>query len=301
MTPFHIHHPQGLASAVVLDSPHSGRGFPADFGHCLTERQLRSGEDIDIHELYADAPSLGAPLLEALFSRTYVDPNRAAGDIDPLLLSSPWPYREFPYAYAPSGKASIGKAVVWRNLDDNQPIYGQTLAPEAVKHRIDAYLLPYQSALSQLVDRAHSAHGLAVHINCHSMEPVGGAMSEGGLGKRRADVVLGDRDGSTCDPDLTTWVSDFFRGKGYSVAINDPYKGVELVRQFSNPKAGRHSLQLELNKALYMTNPEAVLASHMDDPFERSAQFPVLKGHLAELVRGLVAWAAVRSTKAPAN
>ena len=39
---------------------------------------------------------------------------------------------------------------------------------------------------------------------------------------------------------------------GYVVAVNDPYKGVELVRAYSDPARGRHSLQVEINKRLYM-------------------------------------------------
>ncbi len=39
---------------------------------------------------------------------------------------------------------------------------------------------------------------------------------------------------------------------GYAVKINDPYKGVELVRAFSDPAAHRHSLQVEVNRRLYM-------------------------------------------------
>ena len=39
---------------------------------------------------------------------------------------------------------------------------------------------------------------------------------------------------------------------GYDVKVNDPYKGVELVRAFSDPPAGRHSLQVEVNRRLYM-------------------------------------------------
>jgi N-formylglutamate amidohydrolase len=34
--------------------------------------------------------------------------------------------------------------------------------------------------------------------------------------------------------------------------VNDPYKGVELVRAYSDPQARRHSLQIEINKRLYM-------------------------------------------------
>ncbi len=83
------------------------------------------------------------------------------------------------------------------------------------------------------------------------MNAVSGKMGEGGAGIARADVVLGDRDGTTCDADFTHLVKDFMQGCGYDVKINDPFKGVELVRAFSNPAKGKHSLQIELNKRLY--------------------------------------------------
>jgi N-formylglutamate amidohydrolase len=83
------------------------------------------------------------------------------------------------------------------------------------------------------------------------MSAVSGKMGEGGPGIARADVVLGDRDGTTCNAEFTHLVKDFMQGCGYAVKINDPFKGVELVRAFSNPAQGKHSLQIELNKRLY--------------------------------------------------
>jgi N-formylglutamate amidohydrolase len=83
------------------------------------------------------------------------------------------------------------------------------------------------------------------------MNAVSGKMGEGGAGIARADVVLGDRDGTTCDAEFTHLVKDFMQSCGYDVKINDPFKGVELVRAFSNPAEGKHSLQVELNKRLY--------------------------------------------------
>ena len=53
-------------------------------------------------------------------------------------------------------------------------------------------------------------------------------------------------------PDITAFVRDHLAGLGYDVKVNDPFKGVELVRAYANPAAGRHSLQLEINKRLYM-------------------------------------------------
>jgi N-formylglutamate deformylase len=120
-----------------------------------------------------------------------------------------------------------------------------------VQQRIQRYALPYQVQLQKMIDDHHHAFGVCYHINCHSMNAVSGKMGEGGAGIARADVVLGDRDGTTCDAEFTHLVKDFMQGCGYDVKINDPFKGVELVRAFSNPAQGKHSLQVELNKRLY--------------------------------------------------
>ena len=74
------------AVPLVLDSPHSGHEFPSDFDAVVSEAELRESEDCYVDELYAAAPELGAPLLTASFPRTYLDPNRHAGDVDLELI-----------------------------------------------------------------------------------------------------------------------------------------------------------------------------------------------------------------------
>jgi N-formylglutamate amidohydrolase len=278
--PFLIHGPQQAAVPVVLDSPHSGVQFPADFGAIVSEFDLRDGEDCFVDELVLPATELGVPLLAAQFPRTYLDPNRHAGDVDLELVEG----GHWPYEHVPSGKHRIGKALIWRTLDDGRPIYGRKLRVEEIVSRIERYHTPYHRALVQLLDAAQARFGHVFHINCHSMPNVGGKMGEGGAGRVRADFVLGDRDGDTCAPEFTEHVRRVLRGMGYSVAINDPYKGVELVRAYSAPTRGRHSLQLEINKRLYMD--EAARAKH--DGFVR------LQRDLLALVRSVLAFAAER-------
>ena len=237
---------------VVLDSPHSGRHLPADFGAAIDERALRDGEDCFVDDLWRPAAERGVPLLAAEFARTYIDPNRHAGDIDLALIEGgAWP-DDGPDAWQPSGKAALGKALIWRLLDDGRPIYDRRLSAAEVRGRIARCHQPYHAGLRRLLDAAHADFGVVYHLNCHSMNAVGGAMGEGGAGQARADIVLGDRDGSTCAPAFTAFVRDTLAGMGYGVAVNHPYKGVELVRAYADPAAGRHSLQLEVNKRLYM-------------------------------------------------
>jgi N-formylglutamate amidohydrolase len=250
-----IHGPATAALPLVLDSPHSGTRMPADFGSALPESDLRDGEDCFIDDLYLPATARGIPLLAAQFPRTYLDPNRHAADIDNDLLDAPWPGE-----LVPSGKARIGKSLVWRTLDDGRPIYNRKLTVQELRQRIARCHAPYHQALLGLLQAAHARHGQVFHINCHSMNAVGGSMGEGGAGQPRADMVLGDRDGTTCAPAFTAFVRDHLVARGYSVKVNDPFKGVELVRAFSNPAAGFHSLQLEVNKRLYMD--QATLQKH---------------------------------------
>lgn len=267
-----IHGPAAPELPLVLDSPHSGSRFPEDFGHAVSEQELRDAEDCYVDELYGAALALGAPLLAATFPRTYIDANRHPGDVDPELIEGDWPHE-----YRPSGKARIGKSLVWRTLDDGRPIYARRLPPAEVKRRIDRYHAPYHAALRTLLEAAHRRFGAVWHINCHSMKAVAGRQSDDGEGRARAEFVLGDRDGSTCEPGFTAFVRETLAAMGYDVKVNDPYKGVELVRAYSDPRAGRHSLQIEINRRLYMD--EATLQKH--------AGFDELKADLSRLLRAL--------------
>lgn len=258
---------------LVLDSPHSGHDFPADFGAVVTEAELRESEDCYVDELYAAAHELGVPLLAATFPRTYLDPNRNAGDVDLDLIDGPWLWE-----YRPSGKARIGKSLLWRTLEDGRPIYGGKLAPEAVRRRIDHVHAPYHRSLQEMLEAAFRKHGRVYHINCHSMRSVAGKQSEDGPGSVRPDFVIGDRDGTTCEPRFSELVRETLAGMGYRVTVNDPYKGVELIRAYSDPEAGRHSLQIEINKRLYMD----------ERTLQKNAGFSTIQKNLGELLRVLI-------------
>ena len=152
----------------------------------------------------------------------------------------------------PRRKAGIGKALIWRTLDDRRPIYNRKLCLQEVRQRIARCHAPWRQALRGLLDAAHAAHGVVYHLNCHSMNAASGLVGEGGAGILRADRVSGDRDGITCAPEFTAFVRGMLAGQGYEVAVNDPFKGVELVRANADPAAGRHGPQLAVNKRRYM-------------------------------------------------
>jgi N-formylglutamate deformylase len=273
--PLVVHGPREPEHPLVLDSPHSGRVRPPDFHSVLDEAALRTAEDSFVDELYFPATRRGVSLLAARWSRVYLDVNRLADDIDPELLDGPWPG-----GAAASGKARLGKALLWRTLDDGRPVYSRRLQPAEVRQRIERCHAPYHQTLRGLLDSAHGRFGHVVHINCHSMNAVAGSQGEGGAGVARADFVLGDRDGTTCHPALTSFVRGTLAAMGYDVKVNDPFKGVALVQAFSNPARGRHSLQIEINKRLYMD--EATQQPH--------ARFRAVQNNLMQLIDALITW-----------
>ena len=281
--PFALVKPTGSAVPLVLDSPHSGRDYPDDFGAAVATDLLRQSEDSFVDELYAAGPALGATLIAANFPRSYIDPNRSLFDIDASLLDSPWPGPAIP-----SRKTELGIGLIWRALDSGEQIYRRKLTVDEVKNRIVRYHQPYQRAVKNALDAAHDHFGAVWHINCHSMPALSGRISEEGPGKPRADFVLGDRDGSTCEPQFTALVAKTLRDMGYQVKINDPYKGVELVRAFSDPTAQRHSLQIEVNRKLYM-----------DERTRRKvAGFDKLRGDIERMLAVVARYASERGSHA---
>jgi len=267
-------YPEACA-ALVLDSPHSGTTYPPDFASSAPFAALRTAEDTWVDDLWSDAIDMGVPLIAAAFPRAYIDANRSLEEIDQQLLDQPWPE---PVPDSP--KVKLGKGLIWRMLDDGTPLYDRKLSLDEVRHRIDACWKPYHAQVARLIDQAHTRHGKVWHINCHSMPSVAGAYATDKPGLVHPDFVLGDRDGSTSDPAFREFVAEWLRKRGYGVSVNDPYKGVELVRAFGRPADGRHSLQIEINRKLYMD--EATLRP--------SAGYSTLKADLRDLTAALLDW-----------
>lgn len=270
--PVLVHPPQGTALPLVCDSPHSGTAYPADFGVVVPLALLRRGEDSLVHTLWDQLPQHGATLIEATFPRTYIDPNREEEDLNPAMLDGAWPV-----PLTPSVKTQQGLGLIWEKINQagqSTPMYARKLSVAEVQQRIARYWRPYHAALEQAIRWSVDRFGGVWHLNLHSM-PSDVYQRLGTPEKHLADFVLGDRDGTTCDPAFIRLIGDMLQSQGYSVAYNEPYKGVALIGRIGQPAYRRHSLQIEINRRIYLD----------EDTRAPSANFEQVQQHLQEVMR----------------
>ncbi len=261
----------GRPLPIVVDSPHSWRDWPAMVRTVASTAALGSAWDAYVDELWAYALDHRAPLLCAGFHRALVDANRARDDIDPLLLAGVWPT-----PLHPSEKSRRGFGLIRRLALPDVPMYDGRLSVAEVEARIRDLYDPYHQKLTTLIDDCEARFGYCLHLDCHSMKSVGNAMNDD-EGTKRPDIVVSDLDGLTAPPLLTAAIADRLAALGYRVQVNDPYKGAELIRRHSDVASRRFSVQIEINRALYMNEAD----------LSRNASFQRLAADLRVFVSSL--------------
>lgn len=272
--PFRMQYPERLEIPFVFNSPHSGRVYPQKFLEAsrLDALTLRKSEDSYVEELFSDAPSFGAPLMHAHFPRAYLDVNREPYELDPALIIEDLPG----YANTQSVRVVGGLGTIARIVTESEEIYSEPLPLDDALARINNLYKPYHAALAELMLECRRTFGIAVLIDCHSM-PSNPAAEVG----PRPDFVLGDRFSTACDPELTRIAAHRLRDMGYAVSLNKPYAGGFITEHYGRPAEGFHSLQIEVNRGLYMDEVN----------FSKAKNFDLIRSHLAELIEAMVDYA----------
>ena len=276
--PFTVLAPERQTSPAVFDSPHSGRIYPESFLRTsrLDALALRRSEDCYIDELFGAAVGLGCPLLKANFPRAFLDLNREPYELDPAMFAERLPN----FANTTSMRVAGGLGTIPRIVSEHEEIYKEPLAFAEVEDRIERLYRPYHQALQHLLERAAACFGHALLIDCHSMPST--AAPPGSVGRgRRADVVLGDRYGSTASAALTEALERALAAQGFQVVRNKPYAGGVITQAHGRPQAGIHAIQVEINRALYVD--ERTLTPTSDFPAVKDAVAAGLEDFLAAL------------------
>ncbi len=270
--PFTIARPVVLSAPIVFCSPHSGSVYPNAFvaASQLDTASLRKSEDCYVDELFASAPAYGAALIAARFPRAYLDVNREPYELDPELIEGPLP----DYANARTMRVIGGLGTIARVVSEADEIYRERLPLASALMRIDRLYKPFHAALERLLDEVVETFGYCVLVDCHSM-PSG---EPAAVAKGRADFVIGDRFGSSCDPWLTTHVRNNLSRSGHRVYLNRPYAGGFITEHYGQPFQNRHALQIEIKRGLYMN----------ERSYERAVGFENVRRLVGQLIESLV-------------
>jgi N-formylglutamate amidohydrolase len=242
VSPIVVVPPRGAARPLLVEVPHAGTLVPEELRRelLLDEAGVRRDADLYVDELYREAPALGATLLYTPVSRFVVDLNRAPDDVDALAVAD-----------HPCPRADAPRGLIWRVATDGTPALAGPISYRSYRWRLAHYHAPYHAELDAQVGALRSRFGRVLVLSGHSMPSVGKA-THADPGKRRADVVPGDRRGTSCAPAVSAAAIALFTEAGLGVAPNDPYQGGETTRRLGRPADGVHALQVELNRDLYM-------------------------------------------------
>jgi len=271
--PFLVSEPARQTIPFIFNIPHAGAVYPSAFlaSSRLDALALRRSEDAFVDELIEPMAELGAPLMTARFPRAYLDLNREPYELDPRMFEGRLP----PFANTRSMRVAGGLGTIPRIVADGQEIYRARLPVDEALRRIEWLYKPYHRTLRQLVSRTARVFGHAVLIDCHSMPSSSISRDE----SVKSDIVLGDRYGTSCTGILTDLVDMTLRRRGYSVVRNKPYAGGFITEHYGEPALGRHALQIEINRSLYMDErgmakkPRfAILAQDLRDAFAAVVQ-----------------------------
>lgn len=274
-SPVEILAPERVAAPLVFASPHSGRRYPASFiaESRLSSTMLRASEDAYVDELIGCAVAHGAPVVAARFPRALLDANRDPWELDAGMFDGPLPV----WAKTRTPRVAAGLGAIPRVVADGAEIYRRRLPVSEAHRRIEKLHRPYHAAVERMLTEARARWGVGVLIDCHSMPSVGGPQDKD-KGRGRVDIVLGDRFGSSCAPELVAAVETRLTAQGLAVARNSPYAGGWSTERYGRPDRGLHALQIEINRNLYLDEREVAPSSG----FER------LKTQLEAMIRDLI-------------
>ena len=251
---------------VVVSVPHAGVRTTGYEETLTPELDVRGDADLFVDRLYrVGEPDGPETYVAAQLSRFVCDLNRDPDDVAPGAV---------PEHRAP--RNADGRGFIWAVTTTGAPALSRPLTLPEWRGRTAVHTA-YHEAISRALQRARARFGFAILIDGHSM-PSRGRSGHTDTGSVRADVVPGDREGTSCSPALRAVVTRHFAAAGLTVRPNDPYKGGFITAHHGRPADDVHAIQIELRRDLYMDEEKFVI---VQPGFDRLRA--LIAGLLAEL------------------
>ena len=244
---FEIIVPEKVTSPLVISSPHSGNYYPPYFFKMtnLSINELRSSEDCYIDEIFSTSSKIGAPLIKAIYSRTYIDLNREPYELDPTMFEKTLPS----YINDTSNRVLSGIGTIAKYSGNQKKIYKNKLDFNEIKNRINMVYYPYHQNLKKLINNAIDKFGFCLLLDCHSMPSVGLPLN---YQQKKIDITLGDLNGASCSEIIIKNINYDFKSIGLNTTFNNPYAGGFITKNYGKPLDGVHVVQIEVNREIYV-------------------------------------------------
>ncbi len=257
---------------IVLSSPHSGSIFPEEFlkNSCLSAEELRSSEDCFVHEIIRGASDAGIPMIAMNIPRTFVDVNRDKIEID-----------ESMYFNAPksqdnvgSRRCRVGLGVIHRVVSQNRNIYDGLISYDEAMERIRNVYDPYHKRLKQLVDACQKKFGFCLLVDCHSMpSKICNILDE----NQPVEFCVCTLFDESCPTEMSQFFANELKKGNYRVEFNRPYAGAFITFNYCQPRKKLFTLQLEINRNLYMDEVN----------YSKNLQFQSISIHISQSLSAL--------------
>lgn len=234
---------QSLELPFFASIPHSGEQVPSEVTWLqgLPEPVLMRDVDRYVDHLYQ--PSLDELELPAIITpwhRYVVDLNRTPDQYDQSSVIG---------AAEPPGKHPRG--LHWSVTTLKEPLITEAMSPDLHEKLVQDYYQPFHDSVRELRQTIHQVFEVCYHLDLHSM-PSKGTDLHSDPGEERAEVVVSDFHGASSEPFYKDLVMGAYQKAGFQVAYNWPYVGGGITRMYGEPEKGFHTIQVELNRVLYM-------------------------------------------------
>ena len=245
MTAFATYNLDSTTVPALISVPHAGRDYDSRDTRSLrvSRSAIAALEDRFADRLADAAVAAGVPAIVAHVARLTIDLNRAPDDLNPAELDGPLP-RAGNYASVMSARARSGLGLVPTRLARVGQLRHNLLDPHDVSRRVHDYHSPYHRVIAEELVRLSRAWDAVLLIDLHSMPP----LDPPGV----ADIVIGNRLGTTASPAVTHATAQLLRDQGFRVAINAPYAGGYIIERHAASDRNIHALQIEFDKRLYL-------------------------------------------------
>ncbi len=227
-----------------ITMPHSGERIPQQchWLQNLPEEILMCDVDRYIDVLYQ--PSIDKLKIRSEkteWHRYAVDLNRIPTDVDSSSVAG-----------HKNPKGMFDRGFHWVVTTQNQTLMSEPISEQLHHELTELIYTPFHKVVRAQFDFFKlQSHKNIFHLDAHSMPSLGTKMHKD-PGQKRADIVISDSLGQSCDPRFRDIVISAYVTAGFKVGYNWPYVGGRLTEQYGKPDLGQHTIQVELNRELYM-------------------------------------------------